>query len=629
MYRPTAGLNEYTPAIELSDNHVSDCLNLDPYRDRALQFNTVGITKMFDDNDGVIRAVVPAYKDVQYSQSEDEEEVECYVLAFNNNWKIYKIEDDGNAETVDDFTVSTVNTAEDCDVSTCIFNTEAERYYCFIISNDMRLHFVKENTQEYGYVDLPFMPNKMVVHANRIFIVSNNKLWWCRAGDLFSWYSEDYKEGYISSAQSLKNGSLAIDNQPDVGRLITFTHKKKGDTDTLGTIALSGEHLGVAQSETIALVSSGMVVSSKRYDEITSVVVSGWAAVGEADEVIIGVGPVGSKYVQGDSGYWTIEREQVINDICVLRENIYLFGPHNIHVFQGYSYDTFSLQQLISDIGLTPPYSEEDYAGDQVGYGYSSIAISNDTAYFRYNNNIYMFDGHSKPMIISRPVIQNGGSVNAVFGGINLEGNSWSLAAMDKYLFVYKTNSEPHCFYKYDYQARTWWRFSGISMEGLEIDDNYMSVLYCPSFSRKYMHMFVSSYWGKEINGKQAKWFMSFDNSMLIDDVYPYFVTKAFNTIPSEDSTLHNILLHVKGEEGTHADILVSYSLDDDSDEFRLIKEFTGFRLDGNSQTIPVYLPVSFVSRQHLYRLKVQIKANNPVLLYNIERRYRVHSRSR
>ncbi len=607
MYRPTAGLNEYTPAIELSDNHVSDCLDLDPYRDRALQFNTVGINQIFNGSEGVVRAAIPSY-----GAEKDSGQTVMYVLVRSaTGWSVIKATDTLGTVTKSVFALT--NNSSDADASSCVFNTQAERYYCFVINNENRLHYIREVKGDYGYVDLPFLPNKMVVHANRIFIVSDNILWWCRAGDLFSWYSEDYKEAAISSEQPLKNGALDIDAQPNTARLITFTHRKEGDTDVLGTITISGEADGESRSETITLISSGMVVSARRYDTINSIVVSDWSAVGSPDKVTIGYGPIGSKYVQGDSGYWTIEREKTIYDMCVMSENIYLFGPHNIHVMQGYSYETFSLQQIIADVGLTKPVSEH-------GFGYSALAVVSNTIFFIYNNEVYSFDGHSRPMIISRPVIQNGGSVNAVFGGVSFTSDRWALAARNNVLYLYKTSDNPNYFYKYVFQTKTWWRYSGVDFS--EIEQSQPSVLFVPSFDKSVVHMFVN-------NSNLPYWYMSNDNSQRIDDVYPYFVTKAFNTIPSEDSTLYNILLHVKGEAGTYADILISYSLDDDNNEFRPIKELTSFGFDGNSQVIPIYLPVAFVSRQHLYRLKVQIKANYPVYLYNIERRYRVHSRSR
>lgn len=607
MYRPTAGLNEYTPAIELSDNHVSDCLDVDPYRDSALQFNITGITKMFEGSTGVVRAAIPSYQ-----ANKDGGETILYVLVHTSSgWRVVK-----NTRIVDTVTTKTytmTNNTADADVSSCVFNTPAERYYCFVIENEDRLHYIREGKDDYGYVDLPFTPSKMVVHANRIFIISGNVLWWCRAGDLFSWYSEDYKEGAISAEQTLKNGSLTIDEQPNTARLITFTHKKEGDTDVLGTITLTGEDDGEARSETIVLISSGMVVSTKRYDVITSIVVSGWSAVGNADKVTIGYGPVGSKYVQGDSGYWTVEREKAIYDMCVMGDSIYLFGPHNIHIMQGYSYETFALQQLIADIGITKPISEH-------GKGYSALAVMSNTIFFIYNNEVYSFDGHTKPIIISRPVIQNGGSVNQVLGGVSFSSDRWALAAVNNVLILYKSSDNPNYFYKYEYQTKTWWKYSGIEFS--QSAETEMSVMFVPSFDKSIAHLFVN-------DKKLPYWYMSNENSQRLDNVYPYFVTKAFNTIPSEDHTLHNVLLHVKGVAGTYADIIVSYSLDDDSKEFRAIKDIKDYKFDGLSQIVPIYLPVAFVARQQLYRLKVQIKANNPVLLYNIERRYRVHSRSR
>ena len=279
----------------------------------------------------------------------------------------------------------------------------------------------------------------MVVHANRIFITSENTLWWCRAGDLFSWYSLEYDEDAISTAQNMKNGALTVTSQPNTGRLITFLHKVVAGADTVGKVTIVGEYLGEAQTETLDLISDGLTVSSKRYDAITSITQSDWVAVSTADTITIGVGPVGSKYVQADAGYWTVEREQLLHDMCVLNDNIYLFGPHNIYIFQGYSYDTFSLQQIISDVGITP-------VSTTYGRGFSPIAVIKNTAFFIYNEELYSFDGNTRPVVISHPVTTNGGSVNGVFAGINMTGKLWALAADDSDLFVYRANESPTYF---------------------------------------------------------------------------------------------------------------------------------------------------------------------------------------
>lgn len=615
LTRPIAGLNEYTPPTEITDSHLSDCIDVEPYRDHALNFTQRTLSHIYFSevagNIGTVRSVLSSYL-----SNEDAYEFTLYVMTYDatSGWRIISAIRTGEEDFTDIKTMTATN--EDGNVSSCVFNTEAERFYCFANDVDDRLHFIRESNGAYGYVDLPFTPKKMVVHANRIFMISDNTLWWCRAGDLFSWYSLEYDEDAISTAQNMKNGALTVTSQPNTGRLITFLHTVVAGADTVGKVTIIGEYLGEAQTEVLDLISGGLTVSSKRYDVITSITQSGWSAVSTADTITIGVGPVGSKYVQADAGYWTVEREQLLYDMCVLNDNIYLFGPHNIYIFQGYSYDTFSLQQIISDVGITP-------VSTTYGSGFASIAVIKNTAFFIYNEELYSFDGNTRPVVISHPVTTNGGSINGVFSGINMTGNLLALAADDSDLFVYRADKSPTYFYKYNYQTKTWWKMSGLTKTDVSATDD-ITVMYVPSYTRKFMFLFVSI-----LTAAAPEWLMSIDHGKRQGTAYPYIVTKAFNMNTSDDGSVSEIVLRIKGKANTTGTIVLSFSNKDNGATFTTIKTLSNHSFTGDTEIIAVKPTIAMISRQHHYRLKLTMYGTYPIYLMDIERRHRVIRRSR
>ena len=618
MTRPNAGLNEYTPSTELNDNYLSEGMDVLAYRDQAIKFNVVDTTlaKYLHDagtNIGSVRAVLPAVG------SDDATNTWVfYVLTYKaDNWRILKVTYIAGVGAITTFNC-TVAVKTDGLPSACVFTTEAETYYCFSFDTSDRIHFIQHNAGTYGYADLPFTPKKLIAHANRVFAIGDpNKLWWCRAGDLFSWYGAEYDDDYIAASQNLKNGAFTITTQPNTTRLITFKHTKTDTVDTLGEIALVGKDFeGTAQSENVVLIEGERVVSSKRYSELTSATMSGWTQGGATpDTVEIGVGPVGSKYVQADAGYWTVEREPVLREMCVLSGDLYLFGPHNIHVFQGYSYDTFNLQQVIADTGIND-------VPDQIGH--RVLAVCENTAYFRYGNDIYSFNGASKPRIISRPVFVNGASTNGVFGGIYFTGNDWALASDTENLYLYQSDTTPSEYYRYDNEAKTWWKMSGITKTDAGTADT-INVLFVPSYSKAFAFSFVT------INtAGAATWFITTDLGLTQGTVYPYIVSKAFNTNPSEDGTLTDLILQVKGTKDATANITVLYQLTDNGSTFTTAKAYTAYKFTGDTEILQIPLHMSYIHRAHHYRLKIIVQSTvSPVYLYNMERRFRTIGRSR
>ena len=615
--RPTSGLNEYTPSTEITDNHLSELLDVLPYREQAVMFNVVDSTLlkyMADDGDniGKVRAVLPVIGSDDVNKTWT-----FYVLTYKADaWRILKVEYTGTVDTITTF--SCTATATDGLPSACIFTTEAETFYCFSFDSSTRLHFIQHTAGTYGYVDLPFTPKKLISHANRVFAIGDpNKLWWCRAGDLFSWYGAEYDDDAVSTSQTLGNKAFTITTQPNTTRLITFTHTKTDTIDTLGSIALVGlDYAGVSQSETITLVDSTRVISTKYYSSLTSATMSGWVLGGATpDTLLIGTGPVGSKYVQADAGYWTVEREPELRDMCVLSGEIYLFGPHNIHIFQGYSYDTFSLQQMIADVGIADLPSQ---------IGHRNLAVCENLAYFRYGNDIYSFDGNSHPRIISRPVILNGQSSNGVFGGVAFSGSDWALASDNEYVYLYQSDATPINYYRYAQETKTWWKLSGITNTQAGTAET-INVLFVPSYSKAYMFSFVS------INSAATPtWFFTTELGLTQGTVYPYIVTKAYNTNPSEDGTLTALILQLKGTAAATCNITVQYQLTDNGSTFTTAKSYSAQVMTGDTEIFEIPLLVSSVYRTHHYRLKIIVQSTvSPVYLYNIERRFRIIGRSR
>jgi len=605
------------PSTEITDNHLSDALDVLPYRDQAIMFNAVNsalLKYLADDGDniGVVRAVLPAF-----GSDDTATTWTFYVLTYKAGaWRILKVEYTGTVDTITTF--SCTATATNGTPSACIFTTEAETYYCFTFDSSDRLHYIRSTAGTYGYIDLPFSPKKIIAHASRVFAIGEpNKLWWCRAGDLFSWYGSEYDNDAVSTSQTLGNKAFTITTQPNTTRLITFTHTKTDTLDTLGSIALVGlDYAGVSQTETITLVDSTRVISSKYYSSITSATMSGWTQGGATpDTLLIGTGPVGSKYVQADAGYWTVEKELELIDMCVLSGDLYLFAPHNIYVFQGYSYDTFSLQHMIADVGIREVPNK---------LGHRNLTVVENLAYFRYGNDIYSFDGNSQPRIISRPIIVNGQSTNGIAGGIPAVGSYWALASDNEYVYLYQSDQTPDGHYRYSQETKTWWYFSGVTKTDVGTAEN-INTLFVPSYSKAMMFNFVS------INSATVPtWFFTTELSVTQSTTYPYVITKAFNTSPSEDGTLTALILQLKGTNAATANITVSYQTTDSGTTFTTIKAYSAQAFTGDTEIFEIPLLGSSIHRQHHYRIKIIIQsATYPVYLYNIERRFRVVGRSR
>lgn len=525
------------------------------------------------------------------------------------------------------YLTDTISTLHQYD--SCVFNTETEKYVCFIQGrsavSEESYTFISDklitfNTSTYAisYVDLPFYPKRMVSHANRIFMIDDkNKIWWCRAGDLFTWYSSEYDDDFLKASGNMANGAYAITGVITQTRPITFTVTVVGLSDTYGYIEVIGTNeLGEVQSETIT-PSVGRVQSLKSYKTITSITQFGWVATGTADTIEIGTAPVSLGYVQNDAGYWTIEKEKTLVDLCVLSGNLFIFSESNIYVLSGYSPDSFTLSTFIVDLGISTTTS----------YPRNLLSTSNNKAYFYNNGDIYEFNGSNYPKLISHPEYSNGNNTNGIYSGIAELSSNYSIVSDLNYVYVYDATTAlftSNVYYKFNIEGRTWVKMSGICKTNSPYTTTAFNVLYVPVYANTSIITIVST----------ASTAGSFDMHYLLGhrgSVLPFMVTKAFNTNPSELGTLTSLILQVEGTASETANIKLYYSVTSDTSDFVLFKTLSAYAFTGDVQIIEIPLPPNIVPNNHHYRIKVEIEplATHGILLYNMERRFRVRGRSR
>lgn len=626
MVRPTAGLNNYMPSSVIDDSMQSDMLDVSPFRDDCISFNTLSSLNVI--GTGVAGMVGKVEQCIHSDESTASVDVYYLMCSTSTTWSILRCQymfATGFVWTSSDYTMQfAYEPRGDIRIfenSSTIFKTEAETFYVFSVAWDRRIHYIKvsDDTYTYGYVDVPARPRKMVSYANRIFFIdTNNKIWWCRGGDLFSWYSMEYDADAIVASRNCGNESFTIAAQPNTTRQITATVTKTDTLDTLGVVTLVGTNgLNESQTEVLALA-EGMVQSSKAFKTLTSITQSGWTQNGAApDTITIGMAPTGMGHVVDDAGFWTLENEVALLDICQIGGDIFIFTYHNIYVFRGYSPDSFQLSPIIADVGIdkfTYPY------------GFSKIATAHNMAFFIYDDKIYSFDGNSHPRIISRPVIINNQSSNGVLGGISFTGEEWSVVASADKLLLYDRTMTNRFRYEYDYETRTWWKCSGVSGSDIGAGTNDYFIQYVPTHTRKSITLFGS------IMSNPRSFVFSYDMGCLEENVMPYIISKAYNTNPSEGGTVTEVLLYVEGVKDALAEINISYSLSQNADDFIPVEPSGGYVFNGDGEIIPAYLPAFAISRAHHYRIKVEIKSAdeaNPVYLYNIERRFRLTGKSR
>lgn len=635
MTRPTSGLNEYNSALEINDNILSDCLDIYPSNNELLKFQKTTANVNYSTPLTGSGRIVYAISDKIPATAENLTFKDHIVgVLFNNNpaadhYLDYLIDVNVTDESSTTIDISSYNLLYEYPQSMCLYFTETSRYVAYTNASVKKLFIYNYTSIE--AIDLWFYPKKIVSHTNRIFIMdTTNKIWWCRAGDFRTWYGMAGDDDFVVTSVDMANAAYTIANQPPVPMFLSFTVTKTSTIDTLGTIALVGKVNGVDQTETITPI-DGTVYSQYAYSYITSITTSGWSAVAGTDKIKIGVTTVANGYAKDDAGYWTFENERILNGIAKLGSNLYIWSDTNIYVFSGYSYDTFSSQKYVSDIGCNSA------TGNTVSY--DLVTVSNNLAYFLYSGDIYEFNGSDYPKIISRPVIIHGQNSNGVACGIVpvSDSNLWALTCDKDYLYYYDTyhtvgsgeTADTYIYlyyYKFDIKARTWWKYTGFSIARATSNDSVES-FYLPQPDRSGMYALYAS----TISATSV--YRVLTNMGMNTEVNPYLVTKAYNTKPSETATLTNIIILFRGSTSAiTGDFKVYYSLTERDDDFEELWSENGYDFSGDVEMIDIPCMQSAISRAHHYRLKIKIEPSvdsSYVYLYNIERRFRVTGRSR
>lgn len=642
LTRPAVGLNAYTPSGALNDNYMSDLIDVSPYRDEAILFNKKqeSPNKLMSVKGLNRGTVVNAYHTEHGTDIGDLQFIGMCVRA--DKWFLFfaHIPVVG-IEVFTEFTMTLpsipANGAYDKRFSKATFRTEAEIFYCFASESIASMHFIRikygETDTKYGYVDLPFYPKKIISHANRMFAIdTNNKIWWSRAGDLYSWYSAEFDDDRLLGSTSMGNKTYTLTGTIDTPRVFTATCTTVGTQDTRGILTIVGTNpLGNPLTATLDLPNGTAVrvQTPQVFGSITSVTQSGWTIAGTADTIVLGVGPTGGGFVVDDAGMWTIETERELNEAFVLSNVLYVSAGSSIYAFRGMNYSTFNLQKLFSNLG-NPKESM---------LGYSNVVIGRNRAYFISGSDLCEFDGDNAPRVINKPVYMNNALTNGIMGGAGEFSDLWTLETDEDSLYVYSkyngtTVLDPTIYYVFNYETRTWWKSNGWSKD-LYSQCEELHVRFLPTYDNK---DFIPLLWDHKESVEDSFWVhfgLSGQDGITIDGNYPYVVTKAFQSIPSEHGSLTTILLSLSGENETTADISVLYSLTQDSNDFKEITTKTDYKFNGDMEIIQIPINQSLVSNAHHYRLKIQIKnkeygyAYYPVYLYNIERRFRVRGYSR
>jgi hypothetical protein len=635
LTRPAVGLNEYTPANAINENYMSDSIDVDGYREEAIKFhNITTVSKKFD-TQAVNKGRVVAIMDSELSDYSDLDVYFYGMSILTTGWKLFiAAYHSVGVSTLTEYSM-TIPSTPTYDVATfiryskTIFRTESDVFYCFTADSYTRLHYLKYNyaqsTNTYGYVDLPFYPASIVSHANRIFAIdTRNKLWWCRAGDLFSWYGLEYDDNMLVTSANMKNGTHTLAGSVDTPRVVTATCTKTDTIDTLGILTITGTNSNGDAQKAVLTLYEGRVQTPEVFATVTSIVQSGWTQGGATPDTIeVGVGPVGSGFVQDDSGYWTLEGEPYVFELFTLSNVLYISAGVSIYAFRGYSYETFSLQRLVSNLGNP----------SGALFGYRQVAVIRNKAFFISGADVYEFDGDSAPKIISRPVYLNNALTNGIMGGIDLTKNftlsNWVLEADTNSLYVYTKQASPTLYYRFDFQTRTWWKFSGWSNTSFS-STNSVYVRFVPKFSND---DFVPFFWEHASSGEDDFWMVygDGDNGVTQGTVYPFIITKSYQTNPSEVGTLTAVILAIKGTANKTADITLAYNNTENGTTFTTIKAYANKVFTGDMEILEIPLIGSEIANQHHYRLKITIAdvSDYPVYLYNFERRFRVRGYSR
>jgi hypothetical protein len=532
-----AGMNAYEKSDIIGDNQLSDAL------DATIDETTKAITLFTRASNGAIAGTSTGNGLViDAICAKDSSNYEHIILITKDNA-------DGDDVYYDDLVNYSYNGGSQVVIdisayqftgtytSMCLFNTEAKRFVCFIASGVKKLLYYDLTTVT--VVALPFFPKKIVSHVNRVFITDTyNKVWWCKAGDLSSWYGlEEDDDKIVTSTDMLDSGTYTIAAQPDVPRTISITVTPTSTIDTLGTLVVVGtDNDAVAQTKTYTPI-NGKFVSFEIWTSITSITAAGHSAVSGADKIKIGTAPI-SGAVTDDAGVWTLEQEYTLVDMATIGGNLYIWSPSNINVFRGDSYDTFSLSRMISNLGCLEG---------------REISNCGNIAYFWGSaDELYEFNGNDYPKVINKPVFVNGSVSNGIFGSLEVYNNCKYLTATKDSLYVYSSSSDGDTLadvdyhqqriYEFDIKSRSWWKRSGFY---LVYDPAYVYSNLYPKYIQSVGKDTTRNIMTGKVAATNSSWGIYTYMGMAYDGG-SYAITKAFNDGITNDQSLTNIIIYAR-----------------------------------------------------------------------------------
>ena len=510
-----------------------------------------------------------------------------------------------------------VNSGNPIDIkfSSCRFNTEERSFICFTSSKENKLFYI-DIDREYSDntlprpVPLPFTPVDIVSAHNRIFAIDNkNKVWWSRVGDFFTWIGQDFEDGVLVEETDLNNGIYTIAEQPIGSRPVTATVTMVPPPSVLGYVRVRGINELDQEIQEDLYLKFGRVQTNQLFKEITEIRSFGVIPVaGVYDRISMGFGPVTAGNIDEDAGYWTIEREKILTGITTMSNNIYIFARDNIYVLRGYSPETFTLSQLIVNFGLP-----------EVAPHRNNYVTINNLTYFISKNDVYMFNGHDYPRLISHREYRNGALTNGVMGGIKELNHTYSIAADNDNIYLYNNNfinTENNIVYVFDTQFNSWWKRTGFSKINSPYDNADIRVMYITSSDTESVFSFIS------VRGDSENYFDCYDIIGHKGISEPSIITKAFNSSPSETGTLTGLILQFQGQEEENTDINVYYSIDSVGDTFNKINSIINHKFSGSIENIFMPIPLPYIINTHHYRIKIEF--SNKARIYNIERRFRI-----
>lgn len=634
------GLNSYNSAGVIGDTFLSDAYNVIPRKDESLNIGMAGTQTDQSTGSGKILAALADRDNVSDSQINFYLITQITGTSATGYWDNFVFT--YNALNVNTTSIAAYQFSGKVD-DACIFNTEADAHYCFISHLSKKLLTYARNDAQVKVYDLPFYPKKMVAHASRIFMIDTfNKVWWSKAGDISSWYGYEEDDDYLVTSTAMKNGAFTIAAQPTSPRVATVTCTTADTADTRGILTLVGKASdGVTDQTEVATLKAGKIVLMKIFSSFTSITQSGWTTSGANDTIMVGIGASGMGYVVDDAGFWTLPQENHLNGLAVMSNVLYIFAENNIYALSGYSPDTFVLEKAISGIGCPPPSTTELFG--------QNVRVCNNRAYFVFENDLYEFSGDKYPEVISRPISAYGKVLNNVGGGI--PSVPASIDSENDYIYLFSSATVTpanslymlHTYYMFDIEHRSWWKNSGILVERDTANEAnwlagaWMNVFYTGDYAQASNAYEKNKAWAFYSYAKDATsnatWCISQDTGYS-QMVSPYLVTKAFNEGVTDDLTLTNLILHLKSGDAPfdYTDgvmVNVYYSKTEAEDDFVLLATIPGVDINADPTAHVINLAGSEIARTHHYRLKIEVVNAAELLLYAIERRFRVIGRSR